>query len=64
MPKVALFTNRTKPCKHVHVSGRRCAQRVQNKRIVEVCGIHKEGCSECRSMMDAFQPPNGWPNQS
>ena len=48
------------PCKHIHVSGRACGQRVS--RSVLLCGLHKHGiCSECHGMLEAYQPPNGWP---
>lgn len=64
MPKGPLskFT-RTKRCPHVHVSGRRCPQRISPK--VLLCGLHKAGtCSECQAMLDAFEPKNGWPTRT
>lgn len=49
---------KTNPCKHVHVSGRKCGQRVPKKDLlgkkVLFCELHKGECSECRSMMRAF----------
>ena len=43
-------------CKHVHLSGRRCAQRIPKKSASKMnCGIHKAGpCDECVSMAVAF----------
>lgn len=54
----------TVQCKHVHVSGRRCGQRVPKTRAERLCDLHPKPlhhlCEECRSMMAAFEPPKGW----
>lgn len=59
MPKrVNLFPSH--PCKHEHVSGRRCAIRVHPSALF--CPSHQHGiCAECHSMLNAFEPPSGWP---
>ena len=51
--------NRTKPCTHVHYSGRRCSQRI--KLGTDFCGLHKRYdrrgatiCDECTAMLEAF----------
>ncbi len=50
-----------KPCKHAHVSGRRCAERVSTGTDPSLCVLHKRGaCTECDSMKAAFTPPKGW----
>lgn len=43
-------------CKHVHLSGRRCANRIPKKSASKMnCGIHRESpCLECVSMAEAF----------
>lgn len=59
-----VFRSRLVRCTHVHVSGRRCAQRVRRGTPDTLCGLHPRpllsSCSECQSMMDAFTPPKGW----
>lgn len=54
----------TRRCTHTHVSGRRCEIRCSKKdrygTAVLFCELHKEECAECRSMMTAFKPKNGW----
>lgn len=48
-----------KRCPHVHVSGRRCHERIGSNQ--QTCGIHKgTACTECDSMKSAFTPPKGW----
>lgn len=51
--------NRTKPCTHVHFSGRRCAARI--KLGTEFCKQHtaykldgSTKCDECAAMLKAF----------
>lgn len=71
MPKAdVVFRSRLVRCKHEHVSGRRCSQRVNRSTPDKLCGLHPildidptyTSCKECRSMMDAFLPPKGWPS--
>lgn len=61
--KVAkILRGRSKPCKHIHVSGRRCSQRVKKDPRVSFCSLHQDPvCRECASMLGAFSPPRGWP---
>jgi hypothetical protein len=59
MPKLFKRADVTN-CKHVHVSGRACGQRVSRDHLL--CGSHKHGiCAECHGMLSQFEPPNGWP---
>lgn len=40
-------------CKHRHVSGRRCGQRIAQKLVY--CGLHNKGqCAECDDMLLSF----------
>jgi hypothetical protein len=54
----------TKPCKHVHYSGRRCMERV-SKLLTGLypdpvlCLQHRMQCSECEAMARALPLPNG-----
>lgn len=43
-------------CKHVHLSGRRCAERIPKKTSATrvFCGLHKAVCKDCVSMATAF----------
>lgn len=65
------ITNLPKPkilqCKHTHVSGERCMSRStdlgQKWKGRWSCPAHEgkfETCTECRSMLRAFQPKGGW----
>lgn len=62
MPGKDPFAARFHPCKHVHVSGRRCATRIGTG--VTYCEQHGDPrryhCSECDSMKKQFVPPKGW----
>lgn len=70
MPKAdTVFCSRLVRCKHVHVSGRRCSQRVNRSTPDKLCGLHPmmdidpshmTCCQECQSMMQAFPTPKGW----
>lgn len=53
------FTKRFHPCKHFHVSSRRCGNRIPKDKLM--CPLHSTGkCVECESMLKAFEPPKGW----
>lgn len=46
---------RSKRCKHVHYSGRRCSALVDPKRQDQLCGLHRDDlCKECEAMQRAF----------
>lgn len=57
IPAVYTFKH-TRPCKHIHVSGRKCGNRVPKKdmygKAVKLCELHRGDCLECQSMMRAF----------
>ena len=50
----------TKPCKHRHLSGRDCKQRVGRQVLTGtfpdpvLCELHRVPCAECRTMASAF----------
>lgn len=56
------FASRFEQCRHTHVSGRRCGQRVPKGN--RYCDLHGDParyhCAECDSMKQSFIPPKGW----
>lgn len=56
----------TKPCRHRHLSGRDCKQRVGREPLTgqfpdpAYCAFHAgNGCSDCVAMARAFPTPSG-----
>lgn len=69
-PKMPQLTVR---CKHVHVSGRRCAERCKRDQAKgDYCRHHSDKvevlkggtiyakCAECATMLQTFTPLRGW----
>lgn len=63
LQKAAAKISRSRPCRHKHLSGRRCAQRLRKPYLVNgqtgevawICVLHRNGeCDECDAMLRAF----------